>query len=131
MSQQAIESLAHFAGKPSELQMLRDRVQELEEVLGITTKELALQKLPLSPQCCAILGMLYRAKSVGREQIYTGIWGARPECDQPSLNIVDVQLCRVKALLKPRGITVHGRYGRGWWIDDEDKAKIREWIGGE
>jgi hypothetical protein len=55
MSQQAIESLAHFAGKPSELQMLRDRVQELEEVLGITTKELALQKLPLSPQCCAIL----------------------------------------------------------------------------
>ena len=128
MSIQAIDSLRYFAGKANELQALRDRVAELEELLGITGGDF--NKLPIPPQQKSILNLLYRAngKLCSREHIYVAIFGMRPDCDQPHEKIIDTQLCRLRGYLRPHEIAISSVWGVGWFIDEDNRAKLRAWI---
>jgi len=126
MSLQAIDSLKHFAGKANELQALRDRVQELEELLGLsqTTRD-KLFILRLSPQQTALVALLYRGQLVRRSAAYTAIFGARHECEQPEEGILDVQMSRVRATLRPLGVSIETHRGVGWFMTPENKEKLR------
>lgn len=131
MSLQAIDSLKHFAGKANELQLLRDRVQELEELLGLSMEQRDLMSpLKLSPQQTALLGLIYRGNLIRRTAAYTSIFGARLECEQPDDKILDVQLSRLRAALKPRGITIETHRGVGWSMSSDNKERLRTAIGG-
>lgn len=129
MSLQAIESLKHFAGKANELQSLRDRVEELEELLGIAGEPFeAFHSLPLTPPQKAILGLLYKGKMVRRETAYTAIYGGRAECDQPDERIIDVRLVVVRKVLSQFDIFIETQWGVGWFMTAENKEKLRELI---
>lgn len=41
-------------------------------------------------------------------------------------NVARVQICRLRAALRPHGISVRTMWGAGYWIDPEDAAKVRE-----
>lgn len=130
MSMQPIENLRHFAGKANELQALRDRVQELEELLGVSKEQRDMMfSLKLSPQQTAFLGLIYRGDLVRRDAAYAVIYGARPECDRPDDKILDVQLSRIRARLRPKGITIETQWGVGWFMTPKNKAILRGIIG--
>jgi hypothetical protein len=110
-----------------ELQRLRDRIDELEQVLGVdrTLTNRLRGALGISRDQARMLGVLIGRNVVTHEAMYTVMYGARPECDQPSLKIMDVQLCKLRGRLKPHGITFRTLWGEGWQMPMEEKAKVR------
>lgn len=115
-------------GHPDELQRLRDRVEELEEVIGLSeASSQAFRRCKLAPSPATIVNMLYRRNHpLLRSQIFRALYGARLESDQPEEErIIDVHLSRVRTWLKSLGIKVQNTYGGGWWLLAADKEKIR------
>jgi hypothetical protein len=110
-----------------EVQRLRDRIDELEQILGVD-RSLANRlrgALCISRDQARMLGMLLSRNVVTHEAMYTVMYGARPECDQPTMKIMDVQLCKLRGRLKPHGITFRTLWGEGWQMPMEEKAKVR------
>lgn len=107
---------------------LLDRIEQLESLLGvdrsITGRIRELFKLePLHAQ---MLGMLLKREFVTRDGLYTVLYEGRPECEWPEEKILDVQMCKMRAHLKREGhdITIITKWGEGWRLIQEDKAKI-------
>jgi two-component system cell cycle response regulator CtrA len=102
---------------------LEDRIAELEEILGLNIKlpgELALTKT-----LTQMAGLLIKKEVVSSDMFYDAIYGGRPECDQPLLKIIDVQLCKLRKQLALVDVTIRNRWGRGWYLDAADRAKLR------
>lgn len=116
----------------SEIQQLRDRVAELERVLGLTArfpKTILAEGTRMTLQCEKVLGLLMARNTITIEAAYVAVYGDRPECDQPSVGSVEIALYWLRKGLRPHGITIRNVYGRGlWYLDDADKAKIRALI---
>ena len=111
---------------PQEIQAMRDRIEELEDLIGVSIKDPNFHRWGLSPKKTAVLGVLYRGKITSRESIFGAMYGGRSECDQPDdFRIVDVYLSKVRVFLKPLDISIQNNWGVGWWITDESKAKLR------
>ena len=123
----AIATLKHVAGRANELQALRDRVEELEAILGLAGVA-GIEHLPLTRSQAAILGMLCRRDFCSRDSLFVALYGARTEVLQPEVRVIDVYICRIRRLLGERGIVIQNRWGVGWWLKAEDKAKVRLWI---
>lgn len=129
MSLQAIESVRHFAGKANELQSLRDRVEELEELLGLRQEQAdAFHKLRMSPQQKVFLSLLYRSMLVRKYTAFNAIFGARMECEQPDENILAVQICKMRKILARFDISIETQRTAGWFMTPENKEKLRELI---
>lgn len=60
-----------------------------------------------------------------RDALYTLLFGARPECDQPELKVMDVQICKLRRKMKPHGITIKTQWGQGWSMPKVSNDKIR------
>lgn len=115
----------------SELQQLRDRVEELEEALGIAAGQLdQFGCLGLAPLPTSLMGMLYKSNIVSREAAFVALYGSRIECDQPDIKNLDVYIWRVRDRLKRYGITVNSQRGVGWYMTQENKAKLRAYLEG-
>src|SRR5260221_2612574 len=100
----------------SEVERLRDRVEQLEEVLGIDrslTSRLR-QAFGLEPGKAPILGMLLARDFVTRESLYIVLYADRPECDWPEEKVMDVQICKLRRILRRHGIAIETRWGEGW-----------------
>lgn len=115
----------------SEAERLRDRVSQLERVLGVDPDSIsplrrAFEKL--EPDPARILAMLLKREFVTREGLYTVMYCGRPECDWPDDKVLDVQLCRLRAILKAHGIIIQTARGDGWFMSKADKAKVRALI---
>jgi DNA-binding response OmpR family regulator len=110
----------------AELAFLRDRVAELEAILGIRDSALdPLYLLNLTRTQVAIVGLLYRSKVVSKDTLYTALYGGRSECDWPVAKTLDVQLNHTRQRLKPHGIEIRNKIGVGWFFDAESKQRIR------
>lgn len=112
----------------NELQTLRDRVQELEELLGYSVRDVGLAGLPLPPLARSMLGVLYKSHIASREHLFTALYGMRPEADQPEITIIDVQLCKLRKQLAKQGIAITLSRTAGWYLKPDDKEKVRLWI---
>jgi len=112
----------------SELQRLRDRIEELEQILGIdrsmTTRLRA--ALQITKDQARVLGMLLSRNIATHESLYIALYGARPDCDQPQFKILDVQICHLRARLKRHGIAVKTHWGEGWSVSPADKIQVRQ-----
>jgi two-component system cell cycle response regulator CtrA len=107
----------------SELERLRDRVRELEEILGMDV-ELPNQ-LGFTPVENKIVGLLIKRPVVSKEVLYTTLYGDRPECEQPDIKIFDVYICKLRKKLKVMNIQIYSRYTIGYYIDDDAKATLQ------
>jgi hypothetical protein len=110
-----------------EMKRLRDRVEELERILGTdrSTANRLRTAFELTPDQGKMLGMLMARSSVTHESLYAVIYGAKPECDQPEPKIVDVQICKLRARLKPYGFEIGTLWGEGYRLTPAMKAAIR------
>jgi hypothetical protein len=88
--------------------------------------------LDATPQQCEMIGFMLRRSVATRTALHTVLFGARPDCDQPEIKLIDVQMVRVRAALKKVGVEVRTEWGSGGWaIPAADKAKLRRLMSGE
>lgn len=101
--------------------VLIERILQLEEQGGVRFETHPRYGLTQYEQ--AMLGILVSRKEVvSKDQVYTLLYGMHD--DPPEQKILDVWVCRLRQKLKPYDITIHTVWGRGWFIDPEDKQKV-------
>jgi hypothetical protein len=118
----------------SETEQLRNRLDELEALLGVGNDDVSrlLTVLDSTPPQCEMVGFMLRRAVATRTALHTVLFGARPECDQPEMKLIDVQMVKVRAALKKLGIDVRTEWGSGGWaITSADKARLRRLMSGE
>ncbi len=112
------------------LRLQRNRIEELESLLGVHV-ELP-PEMRMTPSQTEIFGMLMKREGVcTKEAIYTACYGGRPECDQPEMKIIDVQICKIRRIVKQRcddleiePIEIGTKWGAGYYIDEKNKARF-------
>jgi DNA-binding winged helix-turn-helix (wHTH) protein len=102
----------------SELEQLRDRVEQLEGVLGLN---LHLPSLNLTALQSKIFGIMMTREIVSRDMFLDAIYGDRPE---PDPKTIEVHLTLLRRKLSPHGICIRNSYGIGWYLTAADKAKL-------
>lgn len=72
----------------------------------------------------AILGVLLNAKAavITKEYVFDALYGM--DDDMPGQKILDVWICKLRKKLAPYDIAIQTAWGRGWYIEPEDRAKI-------
>jgi DNA-binding response OmpR family regulator len=119
------------AADRKEIARLRDRIEELEELLGM---ELPWPRpnLSLTPQEEKVLALLLRAEGrlVTRDFAFAAIYGGRPECDEPDYGakLIDVWIFKLRVKIKNAlplaGVKIRVEWGRGYYITKPDREKI-------
>ena len=56
--------------------------------------------LDATPQQCEMVGFMLRRAVATRTALHTVLFGARPDCDQPEIKLIDVQMVKVRAALE-------------------------------
>jgi hypothetical protein len=116
-----------------EADALRNRVEELQSLLGVGNDDVSqlLTVLDATPQQCEMIGFMLRRSVATRTALHTVLFGARPDCDQPEIKLIDVQMVRVRVALKKVGVEVRTEWGSGGWaIPAADKARLRALMAG-
>lgn len=128
MREGAICDLKYFAGRANELHLLRERVAELEELLGMgEVSNWQIAALGFTRIEAAVLGTILNRKGVARKSfIYAAVYGSTLECDQPEEKIVDVWISKIRAKLRRLGIEIMTVRSHGWVMPDEHKVKLRD-----
>ncbi|MEN6535687.1 MAG: helix-turn-helix domain-containing protein [Bryobacteraceae bacterium] len=122
---QAIEMLRRYSGAANELHRLRDRVEELETILGLSEESVdRFIGLKLSPAEKQIVNILFKWKLAHRERIYAALYGSRLECDQPEIRTLDVHLHRIRKYLASFHIAIGTQRGAGWFLTEENREKL-------
>lgn len=104
---------------------LEERVAQLESALGMDF--LTPVEWQLTAQMMRLFGcMMARELMTGpaaMAALYRDRLGAD---DEPDPKIVDVQICKMRARLKPFGIEIVTRWGLGYFLTPATKAQVRE-----
>lgn len=111
----------------SEVQRLQDRVEELEEILGLTAviPNPLLKGVRPKVASMQLLGMLLARPFVTRDAAYTVLFGDRLECEQPDIKYIDVILSNLRKALADHCVVINTDYGKGIYIDKDNKVRLR------
>jgi hypothetical protein len=112
----------------TETDALRDRVAELEALLGVGNDDVSplLTVLDATPQQWEMVGLMLKRAVATRTALFIALFGARPECDHPDVKLIDVQMVKVRNAPEKIGVEVRTEWGSGGWnIPVADKAKLR------
>jgi hypothetical protein len=116
-------------GCSSEVSRLRDRVEELEELIGL--KVVGSRAAGLSVTQWLMAGLLLKRPLISREFAFRAIYGGRPESDQPTdIRTVDQHMCRMKRRLKAYGIVVKNTAHEGYYLDASSRRRLKELVDG-
>jgi two-component system cell cycle response regulator CtrA len=99
---------------------LRDRIEELERLIGLRTVPPRLWGL--TQREAQVLGLLLRRQVMTHAQLFEAIWGGDSE---RNIKIVEVVVCKLRAKLRPHGIAIRTEYGAGYFIPPDSKATAR------
>lgn len=113
---------------PAQCQPLLERIELLEHELGMKTD--LPPELDIPKNMGALLTMLLKREIITRQGALLAIYsGMRNAWDQePDPKIVDVFVCKLRGKLKNYGIKISCKWGFGYFIDSENKRKLRELI---
>jgi ribosome biogenesis SPOUT family RNA methylase Rps3 len=106
----------------SELQRLRDRVEELEQILGMDEDDVSLirQVTGLAHMPATMVSILYRRRVIlTKETLHQAIYGGVAECDQPQVRVLDSLIHQARKALRPYDVNIHTAYGGGGFSMDE------------
>lgn len=111
----------------SELQRALDRIEELEDLFGMGDDDAMLihmaAGLPLT--ACKTVGIIRKRTTVtSKTMIYSLLYGDRPECDQPDPRIIDVEISKSRAKLRPLGIEIKTVWGVGYIMEPESRRAL-------
>jgi DNA-binding response OmpR family regulator len=129
--------VAHSGSPAAIINAQRDRIEDLERILGLKVE--VHSSLRLAPDERKIFGVLLARQIMTKEALFIVLYGARPDCDQPTdIKIVDVQVCKLRAALK-RHCIKHGlpvveistQWGTGYFMTQQNKARARALLAGD
>lgn len=103
-------------------QRLRDRIEQLEEVIGDIQP---VRIRGLRPAAQRMLSMISARGYMSRESLYAVLYGDLAEDEQPEFKILDVTLAMARKFCGPYGIKVETVWGKGWKMSDESRRKYR------
>jgi hypothetical protein len=106
----------------SEMQRLRDRVEELEQILGMDEDDVSLirQVTGLAHMPATMVSILYRRRVIlTKETLHQAIYGGVAECDQPQVRVLDSLIHQARKALRPYDVNIHTAYGGGGFSMDE------------
>lgn len=114
------------------IQRLQDRVEQLEEVLGLSRSSVSRMRetFGIGPLQAQTLGLLMTRDFVTRDGLYTALYGAAPQSKWPDEKVLDGHLCWLRRHLRSHGITIRTQWGEGWRIAPEDKTRLRAILDG-
>ena len=119
---------ARLEAVEDENDLLRERVKQLEEVLGFRFLPPAIWGLTGSE--AAVVGCLLARDLATKEALHLAT--QRSGADEPSEpKIVDVYICKVRKKLRRFGIEITTRWGVGYELTPEMKAHARTFIDSE
>lgn len=101
--------------------LLRLRVEELE---GILLRQEVPFCIGLTRKQAQVLSLLLARPMVSRSDLMTALYSLSAG-DPPADRIIDVFIVRVRRALARHGIEVRTLWGQGWFLTNEDKAKVR------
>lgn len=107
----------------SETARLRDRVEELERLLGM--RPVLPRMWGLTGREADVVGILLRRQVMTHAQLFEAIWGG--DSDR-NIKIVEVLVCKLRAKLRPHGIAIRTEHGVGYFVPPDSKAKARAQI---
>jgi hypothetical protein len=110
-----------------EVTRLQERIKALEELAGIGEDETAIlqQVFDLERRPAQILGILKRRPgAVSKEVIHHILYGGLPECDQPGLKGIEVQMVNIRASLWSHGIVIRTVVCGGYVMDAPSRAAL-------
>jgi two-component system, cell cycle response regulator CtrA len=113
---------------PQERNALMDRIDQLETELGIRADIPPMIGVPRNMG--RLLAMLLKREVVTREGALLAIYSGMPNTwdKEPDPKIIDVFICKLRTRLKKYGIKVSCKWGLGYFMDGENKKKLRELI---
>lgn len=111
-----------------EIAKLRDRIEQLEMILGIDHRNATRLRLAfkIQPGSAEVLGMLMNRTVVAKEAMYQALYGLRPEASQPCWKSVDVVICKLRRALTFHNIEIDTVQNIGYLMRPEHKARVRE-----
>lgn len=104
---------------------LRDRVRALEGVLFGESWRSPVE-FGLTGTEARILGMLVEHGRMTKAVLMFGLYEDRID-GGPEPKILDVLVCKIRAKLKPFGLSVMTHWGEGYGLDDEARAALKHW----
>lgn len=109
------------------IRRLEDRIDQLESAMGLDF--LTPVEWGLTGQMMRLFGCLMARELMTSDAAMAAMYGDRANGDdEPQPKIVDVQICKMRARLKPFGISIETRWGQGHYLTPETKALARELI---
>jgi two-component system cell cycle response regulator CtrA len=112
----------YVAAVESENEQLRERIAELEGLLGMTFPYPPI--LGLTGSEGRMLGFLLSRDCVTRDALMVCLYGHRPASDETEIKIVDVFICNLRKKLKPFGIDIKTQWGTGYYMTKEAKDAV-------
>ena len=106
----------------SELQRLRNRVEELELILGMGQDDVSLirQVTGLTQMPATLVSILYRRRvTLTKETLHQAMYGGMAECDQPQVRVLDSLIHQARKALRPFSVEISTVYGGGGFSMDE------------
>lgn len=101
--------------------ILVERIIQLEELLGLELEFHPRYNLTTSE--AALLGAIAKGNPVcTKDHAYTVLYGMHN--DPPEAKILDVFVCKLRRKVRQYGIDIKTVWGRGWYLEDEDRAKV-------
>ena|SRR5579871_3436151 len=113
--------------QPGELERLRDRIAELEELVGLHERIPWWLGTKLTPMQAKLLSLLLKRELVSQETACIAIYGNGVD-SRPAPKIIDTFVHHIRQKLKPYSVKISNAWSRGYYIDAENKQKLRELI---
>ena len=114
------------AAAMTKIERLQDRIEELEQLLGIDEDYVMRlhRGLKLSMMPCRVLGFIAKRASATKEQLYVAVYGEWPECDQPGIKNLGQFIWLVRQRLTPLGIEIVTDFCIGFSMTAANKRKL-------
>lgn len=110
-------------------QDLRDRIAELEDILGLTAEfppAVAMKCRGIAPVQARLLGLLMKRKFLPWSCAHDALYGGRPASELPDMLALASIVKFLRKRLKPLGVTIQTVYGEGIFIAAIDKKRLLE-----
>lgn len=117
----AVAQLRHYAGKATELSRLRERIADLEELLGLKDA-IPLRIIGVQPKTLQMIGVLLRREFVSRDMAMTALY---PNEEERTRNNIEVRICYARRFCRQHDVNIVTVHGSGWYIPAGDKVKLR------
>lgn len=107
---------------------LEGRIEQLEAALGLGF--LTPVEWGLTGQMTRLFGCLMTRELMTTDAAMAAMYRERVGADdEPDPKIVDVQICKMRARLKPFGLSIETRWGQGYFLTAGTKDAVRAMMG--